>query len=50
MHLSFRNRLTFFFILLVILPVLAVASVGILIVRNSEEGKNNAALAQARNA
>ena len=41
MHLSFRNRLTFFFILLVILPVLAVASVGILIVRDSEEGKNN---------
>src|SRR5919112_557922 len=25
MHVSFRNRLTFFFILLVILPVLAVA-------------------------
>jgi diguanylate cyclase (GGDEF)-like protein len=50
MHLSFRNRLTFFFILLVILPVLAVASVGILIVRNSEEGKNNDALAQAKRA
>ena len=32
MHVSFRNRLTFFFILLVILPVLAVATVGILIV------------------
>jgi diguanylate cyclase (GGDEF)-like protein len=45
---SFRNRLTFFFILLVILPVLAVASVGILIVRDSEEGKNEAALAQAQ--
>jgi diguanylate cyclase (GGDEF)-like protein len=45
---SFRNRLTFFFILLVILPVLAVASVGILIVRNSEEGKNEAALTQAQ--
>ena len=50
MHLSFRNRLTFFFILLVILPVLAVASVGILIVRNSEEGKNNDALEQAQRA
>ena len=50
MHLSFRNRLTFFFILLVILPVLAVASVGILIVRNSEEGKNNDALEQAKRA
>jgi diguanylate cyclase (GGDEF)-like protein len=47
---SFRNRLTLFFILLVILPVLAVASVGILIVRNSEEGKNDAALAQAQRA
>lgn len=46
--MSFRNRLTFFFILLVILPVLAVASVGILIVRDSEEGKNDAALAQAQ--
>jgi diguanylate cyclase (GGDEF)-like protein len=47
---SFRNRLTFFFILLVILPVLAVASVGILIVRDSEEGKNDAALGQAQRA
>jgi diguanylate cyclase (GGDEF)-like protein len=45
---SFRNRLTFFFILLVILPVLAVASVGILIVRDSEEQKNDAALTQAQ--
>ena len=48
--MSFRNRLTFFFILLVILPVLAVASVGILIVRDSEEGKNDAALEQAQRA
>src|SRR5215210_2966112 len=48
MHVSFRNRLTFFFILLVILPVLAVAFVGILIVRDSEEGKTDAALAQAQ--
>jgi diguanylate cyclase (GGDEF)-like protein len=45
---SFRNRLTFFFILLVILPVLAVASVGILIVRDSEEAKNDASLGQAQ--
>jgi diguanylate cyclase (GGDEF)-like protein len=45
---SFRNRLTFFFILLVILPVLAVAFVGILIVRDSEEGKTDAGLAQAQ--
>ena len=46
--MSFRNRLTFFFILLVILPVLAVAAVGILIVHDSEEGRNEAALQQAR--
>src|SRR5829696_1106933 len=37
MHVSFRNRLTFFFILLVILPVLAVGFVGLLIVNDSEE-------------
>jgi diguanylate cyclase (GGDEF)-like protein len=47
---SFRNRLTFFFILLVILPVLAVASVGILIVRDSEEQKNDQSLQQAQRA
>jgi diguanylate cyclase (GGDEF)-like protein len=47
---SFRNRLTFFFILLVILPVLAVALVGILIVRDSEQGKTDAALDQASQA
>jgi len=45
---SFRNRLTFFFILLVILPVLAVALVGIVIVRDSEAGKTDAGLAQAQ--
>ena len=39
MHVSFRNRLTFFFILLVVLPVIAVGIVGILIVRNAEEGE-----------
>jgi diguanylate cyclase (GGDEF)-like protein len=44
---SFRNRLTFFFILLVILPVLAVAVVAVLTVRNIEEGKLDARLAQA---
>ncbi|MGI8781829.1 MAG: diguanylate cyclase [Solirubrobacteraceae bacterium] len=48
MHVSFRNRLTFFFILLVILPVLAVALVGIVIVRDSEAGKTDAGLAQAQ--
>jgi diguanylate cyclase (GGDEF)-like protein len=47
MHVSFRNRLTFFFILLVILPVLAVATVGILIVRNTEERNTDERLALA---
>jgi diguanylate cyclase (GGDEF)-like protein len=47
---SFRNRLTFFFILLIIVPVLAVAAVGILIVRNSEEDRNDATLTQAQRA
>ncbi|HZB76165.1 MAG TPA: diguanylate cyclase [Solirubrobacteraceae bacterium] len=50
MHVSFRNRLTFFFILLVILPVLAVATVGILIVRNTEERNTDERLALARTA
>jgi diguanylate cyclase (GGDEF)-like protein len=45
---SFRNRLTLFFLLLVILPVLAVAAVGILIVRDSEEGRNDATVGQAQ--
>ena len=50
MHVSFRNRLTFFFVLLVILPVLAVAFVGILIVRDSEEEKTDSTLTQAQTA
>jgi diguanylate cyclase (GGDEF)-like protein len=45
---SFRNRLTLFFILLVILPVIAVAAVGILIVRDSEESRNDQTVAQAQ--
>ena len=48
--MSFRNRLTFFFILLVILPVLALALVGILIVRDSELGKADAGLERAKTA
>ena len=48
--MSFRNRLTFFFILLVIVPVLAVAGVGIAIVRDSEESRNEETLAQAQRA
>ena len=50
MHVSFRNRLTVFFIVLVILPVLAVAAVGILIVRDSEAGKNADSARQAQRA
>jgi diguanylate cyclase (GGDEF)-like protein len=50
MHMSFRNRLTFFFVLLVILPVLAVAFVGILVVRDSEEEKTATRLEQAQTA
>jgi diguanylate cyclase (GGDEF)-like protein len=49
-HVSFRNRLTFFFVLLVIVPVLAVALVGILIVRNSENEKTSTTLEQAERA
>ena len=48
MHVSFRNRLTFFFIVLVILPVIAVAAVGILIVHDSENSKNETSLDRAR--
>jgi diguanylate cyclase (GGDEF)-like protein len=47
---SFRNRLTFFFVLLVIVPVLAVAFVGILIVRDSEEETTDNTLTQAQTA
>jgi diguanylate cyclase (GGDEF)-like protein len=50
MHVSFRNRLTFFFILLVVLPVIAVGIVGILIVRNAEEGLNDTRLDSAQTA
>jgi diguanylate cyclase (GGDEF)-like protein len=48
MHVSFRNRLTFFFIVLVILPVIAVAAVGILIVHDSENTKNQTSMDRAR--
>ena len=48
MHVSFRNRLTFFFILLVILPVLAVAAVGLLIVENAESSSTEDQVQTAR--
>ena len=50
MHVSFRNRLTFFFLLLVILPVIAVGIVGILIVRDAEETANDLRLGSAQTA
>jgi diguanylate cyclase (GGDEF)-like protein len=50
MHVSFRNRLTFFFILLVIVPVLAVGFVGVLIVQDSEERNTEERLSQAQTA
>ena len=50
MHVSFRNRLTFFFILLVIVPVLAVGFVGLLIVRDSEEHNTQDRLNQSEQA
>jgi len=50
MHVSFRNRLTFFFILLVILPVLAVATVGLLIVHNAEQSRTEDRLKLAQDA
>ncbi|HYH91259.1 MAG TPA: diguanylate cyclase [Solirubrobacteraceae bacterium] len=48
MHVSFRNRLTFFFILLVILPVLAVAAVGLLIVESVESSSTEDQVQTAR--
>jgi diguanylate cyclase (GGDEF)-like protein len=50
MHMSFRNRLTVFFILLVILPVLALAFVGIQLVENAEEGRVDPGLMQSQRA
>ena len=47
MHVSFRNRLTLFFILLVILPVLVVAGVAILSVQRSESSRTDVRLDQA---
>ena len=49
MHVSFRNRLTLFFILLVILPVLVVAGVAILSVQRSESSRTDVRLDQAVN-
>ena len=46
--MSFRNRLTFFFIVLVILPMIVVATVGFVLASDSERGKTNARLFEAQ--
>jgi diguanylate cyclase (GGDEF)-like protein len=48
--MSFRNRLTLFFIVIVIVPMIAVALVLFRLVSDSEQGKGNARLAQAQQA
>ena len=46
--MSFRNRLTIFFIVLVILPMLVVATVGFILAAASERGKTDARLNSAQ--
>src|SRR3954447_12668705 len=46
--MSFRNRLTVFFIVLVVLPMVVVAAVGFVLASDSEQGKTDARLSQAR--
>jgi len=48
--LSFRTRLALFFVMLVIVPVLALALVGILIVRGAQDGRDETRLAQGQRA
>jgi diguanylate cyclase (GGDEF)-like protein len=48
--MSFRNRLTLFFIVIVIVPMIAVGLVLFRLVSDSEQGKGNARLAQAQRA
>jgi diguanylate cyclase (GGDEF)-like protein len=50
MHVSFRNRLTFFFLVLVALPVVAVAIAGYAVVRNNERAQTDERLSQAQEA
>jgi diguanylate cyclase (GGDEF)-like protein len=50
MHLSFRTRLTFFLVLLVVLPALALALVAIALERNDQERRVDARLGQAQQA
>ncbi len=46
--MSFRNRLTVFFIVLVILPMVVVATVGFVLAADSEKGKTDARLFEAQ--
>ena len=46
--MSFRNRLTIFFIVLVILPMVVVATVGFVLAADSEQGKRDARLFEAQ--
>jgi diguanylate cyclase (GGDEF)-like protein len=46
--MSFRNRLTIFFIVLVILPMVVVATVGFVLAADSEQGKTDARLSSAQ--
>ena len=46
--MSFRNRLTIFFIVLVILPMIVVAAVGFVLAADSEQGKTDARLYEAQ--
>jgi diguanylate cyclase (GGDEF)-like protein len=46
--MSFRNRLTIFFIVLVIIPMVVVATVGFVLAADSEQGKIDARLLEAQ--
>jgi len=48
--MSFRNRLTLFFVVIVIVPMLAVSLVLVRLVSDSEEGQGQARLGQAQRA
>src|SRR4051794_38302150 len=50
MHVSFRTRLTLFFLLLVVLPVIALAVVAVGVQRTNEERRVDAQLSQAQRA
>src|SRR4051794_30505873 len=46
--MSFRNRLTVFFIVLVILPMIVVAAVGFVLASHSDQSKTDARLSEAQ--